>query len=96
MTRLKITTYKSYAYMFRADNQANLPCISSVDSSETFLSREVHISGYVWESTFLYNQINFPPKVLHGIICASFILLSLMVSLKFRAKKIQIFGAYSS
>ena len=96
MTPLKITTYKSYTYMFRADNQANLPCISSVDSSETFLSREVHISGYVWESTFLYNQINFPPKVLHGIICASFILLSLMVSLKFRAKKIQIFGAYSS
>ena len=70
MKRLKITTYKSYAYMFRTDNQANLPCISSVDSSETFLSREVHISGYVWESTFLYNRINFQPKVLHGIICA--------------------------
>lgn len=36
MKRLKITTYKSYAYMFRTDNLANLPCISSVDSSETF------------------------------------------------------------
>lgn len=95
MKRLKITTYKSYAYMFRADNQANLPCIS-VDSSETFLSREVHISGYVWESKFLYTRINFQSKVLHGIICASFNLLSLMVSLKFKAKKIQIFGAYSS
>lgn len=63
MTWLKITTYKSYAYMFRAYNQANLPCISS----ETFLSWQVHISGYIWESTFLYNRINFQPKVLHGI-----------------------------
>ena len=36
MKRLKITTYKSYAYMFRTDNLASLPCISSVDSSETF------------------------------------------------------------
>lgn len=88
MKRLKITMYKSYAYMFRTDNLASLPCISSVDSSETFFEPG--------ESTFLYNRINFQPKVLHGIICASFILLSVMLSLKFKAKKIQILGAYSS
>lgn len=62
MKRLKITTYKSYAYMFRTDNLASLPCISSVDSVKLFLSRAVHISGYVWESTFLYNRITSNPK----------------------------------
>lgn len=55
MKRLKITTYKSYAYMFRADNQANLPCIS-MDSSESQV-KLFWAGRYISRDTF--EKVNF-------------------------------------
>ena len=79
MKRLKITTYKSYAYMFRTDNLASLPCISSVDSSETFFEpggtylgirlRKVHFYTTELTSNPKYYMVLFVPHLSFFLLC---------------------------